>query len=368
MPKTAASASSSIPAARTDSPRPAPDRSRARLHQHADPATPLGDDDRRDTGTSPSKGRIVPGEERAPLKVRLINLGAVGVPFLGVITAMVMAWGTALDWTHLIVFVALYLATGLGITVGFHRLFTHRSFKAPRPLELLLGVLGSMAVEGPLFEWVAGHRRHHQHSDDEGDPHSPHHHGDDLMGTLRGLWHAHAGWLFLKSSRELPRYVGDLRKDAGLRLVNDLFPVWVLLGLAIPTAIGGIVSGTWMGALLGFIWGGLVRVFVVHHITWSINSVCHIWGAQPFDNGDESRNNVLFGVLGFGEGWHNNHHAFPNSARHGLRWWQLDVSYLLIRGLGAIGLARDIRVPSAERLASKRTSERTSVDSTTEPK
>ncbi len=287
-------------------------------------------------------------------RLRLINLAAVTIPFVGLVVAIVLLWGVAFNWIYLAILVGMYLATGVGITVGYHRFFTHGSFKTSRPVVAILAVLGSMAVQGPVLQWVAVHRRHHQHSDDHDDPHSPHAHGSSVWGMVRGMWHAHMGWLLRAHPRALARYVRDLRKDKLVRRMSRLFPVWVLLGLLIPAALGGLFTLSWTGVLLGFIWGGLVRVFLVHHVTWSINSVCHIWGTRPFENHDESRNNVLVGVLGLGEGWHNNHHAFPTSARHGLRWWQLDVSYLVIWVMSKIGLARDVRVPSRERIAAKR--------------
>ncbi|MHC5001893.1 MAG: acyl-CoA desaturase [Planctomycetota bacterium] len=299
------------------------------------------------------------------LKLRVINIAAVTIPFVGLVLAVVLLWGVAFNWIYLALLGGMYLATAAGITIGYHRLFTHRSFRTPRPMAAILAALGSMAVEGPVLQWVATHRRHHQHSDADGDPHSPHTHGSGFWATIRGMWHAHMGWLLStrtfvptrdRASRSAPglaRYVRDLRKDPLLRWMNSAFPYWVLLGLLIPAALGGLITMTWTGALLGFIWGGLVRVFLVHHVTWSINSVCHIWGTRPFHCHDESRNNAIFGVLALGEGWHNNHHAFPTSARHGLRWWQLDLSYLIIRGMGLVGLASEIRVPSRERIASK---------------
>lgn len=293
-------------------------------------------------------------QARASLRLRIINLCAVLVPFAGLIAAAVMLWGIALDWTHLAVFVVMYIGTGLGITVGYHRYFTHRSFKAPRPVQLVLGVLGSMAVQGPVLEWVATHRQHHQHSDDDHDPHTPHGHGESVMGVIRGMWHAHLGWLFDSQPRGMGRYVKDLQRDGLVRFISRLFPYWVVLGLLIPAALGFVLTGTWIGALLGFIWGGLVRIFFVHHITWSVNSVCHIWGAKPFRTHDESRDNPIVGVLALGEGWHNSHHAFPTSARHGLGWWKLDLSYLVIRAMALVGLASEIRVPNARRLAAKR--------------
>jgi stearoyl-CoA desaturase (delta-9 desaturase) len=290
----------------------------------------------------------------AALKVRVINFIAIVTPLLGLIAACVMLWGTAFSWTYLALLVSMFILTGAGITIGFHRLFTHRSFECPAWVRFIFGVLGSMAVQGPLLHWVAEHRRHHQHSDHDGDPHSPHGHGETWGDMIRGAWHSHVGWMFKRSSRDLPRYVKDLRKDPVCRIVNRQFPLWVLVGLIIPAIAGGLLTMSWMGVLLGFLWGGLARVFLVHHVTWSVNSVCHLWGARPFESHDHSRNNLIVGVLALGEGWHNNHHAFPTSARHGLAWWEVDFSYLVIRGLAAIGLARNVRVPDSDRIARKR--------------
>jgi len=277
---------------------------------------------------------------------RLVNLAAVVLPFLGLVAAVVFAWGWGLDWLYLWIFGVMSLVTGVGITVGYHRLFTHRSFETYAAVRVALALFGSMAVQGPLLTWVANHRRHHQHSDDHDDPHSPHAYGGGVAGVLRGAWHAHAGWLFRPEAPGLSRYVGDLLADRPLTRVSGLFPLWVALGLLMPAVLGGLITMTWTGALLGFIWGGLARVFFVHHVTWSINSVCHLWGTRPFRSHDESRNNPVFGVLALGEGWHNNHHAFPTSARHGLRWWEFDASYLLIRGLELLGLAWRVKVPT----------------------
>ncbi len=267
-------------------------------------------------------------------------------PFLGLLIAIYGFWGWGFSWTELGILVVMYLGTGLGITVGYHRLFTHRSFETPQWVKVILAVLGSMAVEGPLLRWVATHRRHHQHSDQEQDPHSPHRYGRGFWQVFAGWWHAHVGWIFEPDAAGLERYVRDLHRDRVLRWVSRSFAVWAALGLVLPGLAGWLLTGTWRGAALGFLWGGLVRVFLVHHLTWSINSICHLWGSRPYDRGDQSRNNIIFGVLGLGEGWHNNHHAFPSSARHGLRWWQLDVSYLVIRVLAWVGLARAVCVPA----------------------
>jgi stearoyl-CoA desaturase (delta-9 desaturase) len=297
---------------------------------------------------------ILPGvTERTSIGFHVTNVLAILIPFAGLVLAIVLAWGWGFDWLHLAILVGMYLFSAVGITVGYHRLFTHRSFETYRPIKVALALLGSMAVEGPLLKWVAMHRRHHQHSDDHGDPHSPHHHGNGVLGTLRGLWHAHIGWIFQPDAPGLYRYVMDLYPDRLLRGISVLFPLWVAVSLLIPTVIGGLISWSWNGALLGFIWGGLARVFFVHHLTWSINSVCHLWGTRPFRTHDESRNNAFFGVVGLGEGWHNNHHAFPTSARHGLRWWEFDASYLLIRGMEMVGLAWRVKVPSAAAVSAK---------------
>ena len=280
------------------------------------------------------------------------TFAGVTIPLLGLVAAGVLLWGRGVGWVDLGLLAGMYLLTLLGITVGFHRLFTHRAFQAARPVEFVLGVLGSMAFQGPLLDWVGRHRQHHRYSDGGGDPHSPHHHGSGLWGVLAGFFHAHIGWAFAPAPPDLARYAGDLRRRRMLRVVSGLFPVWAGLGLLAPAAVGLAVGG-WGGALTGFVWGGLVRVFLVHHVTWSVNSVCHLWGTRPYACGDESRNNVVFGVLALGEGWHNNHHAFPSSARHGLAWWQVDVSYWVIRGLVACRLAWRVRLPRPSDVAAR---------------
>jgi stearoyl-CoA desaturase (delta-9 desaturase) len=289
---------------------------------------------------------------RAPVSmgVRIVTLLGVVLPFLGLAAAVFLLWGWGFSWVHLGLLMGMYLLTAIGITVGFHRLFTHKSFETTRPMKLIFAVLGSMAVEGPVLKWVAMHRRHHQHSDGPHDPHSPHHHGEGLRGLIAGAWHAHVGWIFDRDPDNLARYVPDLQADPILRRVSRTWTLWSAFGLVLPAVLGGLITWSWTGVLLGFIWGGLTRVFLVHHVTWSINSVCHLWGTRPFRSNDESRNNAFFGVLGLGEGWHNNHHAFPTSARHGLRWWEFDASYLIIRGLELVGLAWKVKVPPAHAL------------------
>jgi stearoyl-CoA desaturase (delta-9 desaturase) len=285
--------------------------------------------------------------------MRVASALAISLPFVGLVIAVVLLWGTAFNWVYLALLLGGYLVTGFGITVGYHRLFTHKSFETSPVVKAALGIMGSMAVEGPILRWCAMHRCHHQHSDTHKDPHSPNTHGEGLAGLFQGFLHAHCGWLFAADPKGIDRYVADLQRDNTVRWVSDLFFVWVALGLAIPAAIGGLVTMSWTGALLGFLWGGAVRVFMVHHITWSINSACHLWGTRPFESKDDSRNNAFFGVIGLGEGWHNNHHAFPGSARHGLRWWEVDTSYWVIRAMELVGLARNVRTVEPERMAAR---------------
>jgi stearoyl-CoA desaturase (delta-9 desaturase) len=289
---------------------------------------------------------------RAPTQITITNqvaaLIVIVTPILGVVAAPFAVWGWGFYWSDLILLVGFYLPTSLGITVGFHRLFVHRSFETNIVVKFLFAVFGSMALQGPLLEWVALHRRHHQFSDQPGDPHSPHLHDGSLLGVLRGFWHSHLGWIFDTGPIDLDRYVTDLNQSRVLRWVSDQFVLWGVLSMLLPAALGGLMTGTWAGALTGMIWGGMVRIFLFHHVTWAINSACHLWGARPYRCNDESRNNVVFGVVGWGEGWHNNHHAFPSSARHGLQWWQLDVSYGVIWTLSRLGLAWDVKLPTKQ--------------------
>jgi stearoyl-CoA desaturase (Delta-9 desaturase) len=266
------------------------------------------------------------------------------VPFLALGVVCWQVWAELLHWSDIAVFAILYVLTGFGVTVGFHRLFTHRAFATKRWLRGVLAALGSAAIEGPVISWVADHRKHHAFADQPGDPHSPHvDHGVGWRGALRGLAHAHMGWLFLHTQRGArKRYAPDLIADPVVSFVDRTFLVWALGGLGAAFGLGWLIGGTVTAGLTGLLWGGAVRLLVLHHVTFSINSLCHFFGRRRFDTGDESRNLAWLSLLSFGESWHNNHHAFPTSATHGLRWWEIDTSSLLIRGLERVGLAWDV--------------------------
>jgi stearoyl-CoA desaturase (Delta-9 desaturase) len=248
-----------------------------------------------------------------------VNLLAVAIPFAATLAAIVLLWNSVVSATDLAILAVMYVLTGLGVTVGFHRMLTHRSFQAPKPVEYALAILGSMAVQGPVMAWVADHRKHHAHADQEGDPHSPHvGHGDGVSGVLHGLWHAHVGWLWADDGQgqaSARKYAPDVYEDRGMRLINRRFPLFVLLSLAVPALAGYALTGSLAGAATGLLWGGLVRIFMVHHVTWSVNSVCHFLGTRRFETEDQSTNVAWLSLLSFGESWHHNHHAFPPSAR-----------------------------------------------------
>jgi len=276
-------------------------------------------------------------------------------PFIALGFACWQAWQGILHASDLIVFAILYLATAFGITVGFHRLFTHRSFKTSPPMRALFAILGSAAIEGPMISWVADHRKHHAFSDRPGDPHSPHvDHGVGWIGALRGLLHAHLGWIFIHTHRGLKsRYAPDLQRDRIARFVDRTFLIWALAGFGVAFGLGVAIGGTIVAGLTALLWGGAVRMFFVHHITYSINSLCHFFGRRHFDTPDESRNLAWLAPFSLGEAWHNNHHAFPTSAVHGLSRWQFDPSALLIGALERLGLVWDVVRPSPERQAQK---------------
>jgi stearoyl-CoA desaturase (delta-9 desaturase) len=290
-----------------------------------------------------------------PLVDRVANIVVMVLPLGLLAWAAWLTWGGALHWSDLVALAITYSLTGLGITVGFHRLLTHRSFKTSPALRGLLAALGSAAVEGPVIEWVANHRKHHQFSDEPGDPHSPHvGHASGWRGAVGGLFHAHVGWILggdALASEE--RYAKDLLADPVVRFVDRWFVLWVVLGLAFPFGLGVALTGTVVGGLTAMLWGGAVRMFLLHHATFSINSLCHFFGRRSFATGDQSRNLLWLALPTLGEAWHNNHHAFPTSARHGLRWWQLDPSAWLIGVLERTGLVWDVVHISPERQLEK---------------
>jgi stearoyl-CoA desaturase (delta-9 desaturase) len=264
------------------------------------------------------------------------------VPTLGAVAATALAFEQGVRTIDIVLLCLLYAASMLGVTLGYHRLFAHRSFVANRTTKAVLAMLGSAAAQGPLFFWTAVHRRHHQRSDQFEDPHSPLTPGD-LKLTARGFWHAHVGWMFQHQPLKYRKLIPDLLGDPMLRRIDRLYPMWVLAGLLVPSAIGGLVSQSWAGAVLGFLWGGLLRIFIAHHVTWCINSVSHVLGTRPFNTPDRSRNNFVLAVLTFGEGWHNNHHARPASARHGIHWWQLDLVYYIVCFLEWVGAVSGVK-------------------------
>jgi len=316
---------------------------------------------------APSSSRSSPPRRTAGRRgptVRPVDTPAVDRFASGVVTAappimlaigMWLGWtGNVLNWPDLLILALMYAGIGTGITVGFHRLLTHRSFKCSRMLRAAFAALGSAAAEGPVIDWVATHRRHHQFSDVDGDPHSPHGHGSGFRGALRGLVHAHVGWVF--SDMEVAderHYAKDLLADPWIRFVNDTFIVWVLSGLALAFGLGVALTGTVAGGLTALLWGGAARIFLMHHSTFSINSLCHFFGRHDYDTGDESRNLAWLAIPTWGEAWHNNHHAFPTSYRHGLKRWQIDPSAAIIRLLEMVGLAWDVVRIDATRMPRK---------------
>ncbi|HEX8073384.1 MAG TPA: fatty acid desaturase [Thermoleophilaceae bacterium] len=283
------------------------------------------------------------------------NMGAVALPFLATIAAVVLLWNRLVRPADLAIMAAMYVLTGVGVTIGFHRLLTHRSFQTYKPVEYAFAVLGSMAVQGPVIAWVSDHRKHHAHTDEEGDPHSPHvGHGDGVTGVLRGLWHAHVGWLWATQGRaDWQRYGRELYEDRGMRFLSRHFVALVLLSLALPALAGYAIGGTLASAGTGLLWGGLVRIFLLHHVTWSVNSICHFLGTRRFRTDDESTNVFWLALPSFGESWHHNHHAFPRSAVHGLRRWEIDPSGLVIAAMERLGLAWKVVRIAPERQAQR---------------
>jgi stearoyl-CoA desaturase (Delta-9 desaturase) len=276
------------------------------------------------------------------------------LPFAGTLAALALLFVHPLGWVDLGLFAAMWLLTGVGLTVGYHRLFTHQSFSTGPAVSIALLILGSMAGRGPMVSWVAMHRRHHERSDREGDMHSPNLHGGSLAGRVRGWFHAHCSWMIEHEYPNVAHYVPDLLRNRTLMAVNQRYYTWVVLGLALPAVMGGVLTQSWLGALTGFLWGGVVRMFVVEHCMNAVNSFLHLIGSRPFDaRGDNSRNSAVLSLFTWGEGWHNNHHAFPYSAAFGLEWYQFDLGFLVIRALQGLGLVWDVKVPTRARIVAR---------------
>jgi stearoyl-CoA desaturase (Delta-9 desaturase) len=282
----------------------------------------------------------------------------VAVPLLAVLAAVPLAWGWGLGWHDIVIAFVFYVVTGMGITMGFHRHFTHSSFKAARPLHVSLAIAGSLAIEGPVLVWVADHRRHHKYSDREGDPHSPWRFGNDWKALSKGLLYAHMGWMFNPNRTSQQKFCPDLLADPPIRRVSNTFPLWVAVSLLAPALIGGLWSMSLAGALTAFFWASLVRICLLHHVTWSINSVCHTFGNEDFDVRDKSRNVAWLAIPSFGESWHNLHHSDPTCARHGALKGQIDISARAIWIAEKLGWAWDVRWPDEQRLSGKLTGKR----------
>jgi stearoyl-CoA desaturase (delta-9 desaturase) len=288
------------------------------------------------------------------LRQKITNLLALSIPFAAFVYAIVSLWGTWVSTTDLVILGVGYVLTCLGISIGYHRYFTHRSFKTSRPLVLVMGILGSMALEGRVITWVADHRQHHSFSDREGDPHSPHLHADGLAGTLKGLFHAHMGWFFLDDhNADKDKYAKDLLSDRVIRFVDRTFAYSVIASFALPFLAGWLITGRLGGGLTALLWGGAVRIFLLHHVTFSVNSICHFIGRRDFKTKDESRNVWWLALFSLGESWHNGHHAFPSSAAHGLKRWQFDATASLITVLERFGLVWDVVRIKPELLAKR---------------
>ena len=273
------------------------------------------------------------------------------IPFAALIVAVPVFWGWGVSWLDLTVAAAFYTVSTLGITIGYHRYFTHGAFRANRPLRIALAIAGSMAAQGPVTGWVADHRRHHAFSDRAGDPHSPWLFGTSPVALAKGFWHAHMGWLFGRDRTNVDRFAPDLAADRDMRIVDRLFPLWVSLSVLLPALIGGLATMSWTGALTGFLWAGLARVSFQHHVTWSVNSICHMIGDRPFASRDRSANFWPLAILSMGESWHNSHHADPTCARHGVRRGQIDVSARVIWAFERLGWVWQVRWPTERRLA-----------------
>jgi stearoyl-CoA desaturase (delta-9 desaturase) len=294
-------------------------------------------------------------DQKAPWEQVLLVV-FIAVPFLAVAVAVPIAWGGFLGWSDIVLLLGFFALTSLGITVGFHRYFTHGAFKAVRGLRVALAIIGSLAIEGPVSRWVADHRKHHAFSDKEGDPHSPWRYGPGIWSLSKGLFYAHMGWLFDVEQTPLARYVPDLIEDRDITRVSRAFPALVAVSLISPAVLGALMTWSWQGAVTGFFWGSLVRIALVHHVTWSINSICHVFGEKPFRSRDKAGNVWWLAIPSMGESWHNLHHADPTCARHGVEKGQIDASARVIRWFEMAGWVYEVRWPKAQRLDARRSS------------
>ncbi len=331
-------------------------------------ARPAAITDQAPTSTAPAPGGTTGGiartqapaarpdidDERNSAGQRFLVGLFVAVPLVALVAAIPLMWGWGLSWHDVIIALVFYWGSGLGVTVGYHRYFTHLSFKAKTGLRVALAIFGSLAIEGPVITWVSDHRRHHKYSDREGDPHSPWRYGDDWKALSKGLLFAHIGWLFDPNKTSQEKFAPDLLADRRIRRVDKWFPVLVLVSLLLPALIGGLWGMSWHGALTAFFWASLVRIALLHHVTWSINSICHTFGTKEFEARDRSRNVSWLAIASFGESWHNLHHADPTCARHGALKGQLDPSARVIWALEKLGWAYDVRWPDEKKLAAKR--------------
>jgi stearoyl-CoA desaturase (Delta-9 desaturase) len=305
-----------------------------------------------DRPTRPALSDTAP-EPKGKFELYLLGFFIV-VPFLALLAAVPVAWGWGLGWTDIAIFAVMYIVSGLGVTVGFHRHFTHGAFKAKRPLRITLAIAGSLSLQMSVIDWVAAHRRHHKYSDQENDPHSPWRFGSDWKALTKGFFWAHVGWLFERGRTSPQKYCPDLMADRDIVAISRRFPLIVLGSMFGPALLGGLLTLSWQGAVTAFFWATLVRISLLHHVTWSINSICHMYGEEHFEARDKSRNVWWLAIPSFGESWHNLHHADPTCARHGVLKGQIDISARTIWLFEKLGWASDVRWPKAERLAAKR--------------
>ncbi|MBA3618960.1 MAG: acyl-CoA desaturase [Acidothermales bacterium] len=307
-----------------------------------------------DPPAAPTEAPGTIGGERKRTWEQVALILFIAIPFAALLAAIPVAWGWGLGWHDVIIAFVMYAVSGHGITIGYHRYLTHGAFKANRPLRVGLTIAGSLAIEGPAIRWVSDHRKHHAYSDKEGDPHSPWRYGESIGALMKGLLYAHIGWLFDVEQTSQRKYAPDLLADRDIVRVSRAFPMLVAVSLLLPPLLGGLVTWSWQGALSTFFWASLVRVALLHHVTWSINSICHAIGEKPFRTRDRSGNVWWLAALSMGESWHNLHHADPTCARHGVLKGQIDSSARVISLFEFLGWATDVRWPRADRLEARR--------------